>query len=273
MHFPVWVNGTAGGTIDPADRGLAYGDGVFETLLLRSGRAVLRDGHLARLAAGAAALGIPLDAGVLARDFDAFVAACPSDCVAKIILTRGVGGRGYLPPDAVQPLRLFTAHPAPVLPAELFRDGIDAVVCALRLSRQPALAGIKHLNRLEQVLLRRETAAAGVAEGLVCDDRGRVIEGVASNVFLVSAGRLLTPRLDEAGVRGVLRAALLDQARREGHAVQEADVSLEDVAGAEEVFLCNSINGIWPVRSLAGRQWQPGPVTRHWQAFWQGLEG
>lgn len=273
MRLPVWINGEPGGLIDPADRGLAYGDGVFETVLLRQGRAVLLDGHLARLAAGAAVLGIPLDAAALARDFAAFTAACPRDGVAKIILTRGAGGRGYLPPDDARPLCLFSAHPAPDLPGEPVRDGVDAIVCALRLARQPALAGIKHLNRLEQVLLRREVAAAGAREGLVCDDRGRVVEGVSCNVFLVREGRLVTPRLDEAGVRGVLRAAILDQARREGHAVAEADIPLEEVATAEEVFLCNSINGIWPLRSLAGRQWQPGPVTRRWQAFWQGLEG
>jgi 4-amino-4-deoxychorismate lyase len=146
-------------------------------------------------------------------------------------------------------------------------------MCTLRLAEQPALAGHKHLNRLEQVLLRRELAMLEADEGLVLDAGGRVVEGVFSNVFLVLGGELHTPRIDVAGIRGVMRAVLLREAAALGHKVVEGHYGPKDFLAADEVFFCNSVNGIWPVRALGSREWMPGPVTRHWQAFWQEQVG
>lgn len=269
MLYPVWVNGIEDGRVHPADRGLAYGDGLFETLCVRQGRAVLAQEHFDRLAVGAAVLGIPLELAVVRDRFQAFLAACPPECVAKILVTRGVSGRGYLPDPAGAPTVIYSAYPPPALPVAHTESGIAAAVCELRLAEQPALAGIKHLNRLEQVLLRRELDVLGTDEALVRDSEGWVVEGVFSNVFLVQGGRLCTPRIEVAGIRGVLRAAILHEAARVGDRVAEDDYGVDDFLAADEVFFCNSVNGIWPVRTLAGREWMPGPVTRHWQSFWR----
>lgn len=273
MKGPVWINGKDDGHLDPADRGLAYGDGLFETLRVEKGRAVLGDAHFSRLQYSAADLGIPLDMAALCQDFSRFLALCAPSCVAKIIVTRGVSGRGYLPDPAALPTVIFSAHALPLHPHSHAAEGIRAAVCAQRLGRQPMLAGHKHLNRLEQVLLRRELAALQADEALVCDVDGFVVEGVSGNVFFVRDGVLHTPRLDTAGVRGVLRAALMDFADRQGIVVHEGFYGRADFMGADEVFFCNSVNGVWPVARLhdghSERQWSPGPLTRHLQAFWQ----
>lgn len=268
MHYPVWVNGSDGGKVDPADRGIAYGDGLFESLLVRGGKAILLDEHLDRLEAGAAALGLDLEMSLLAREVEYFIAQCPASCVAKITITRGVTGRSYLPDPKAVPTRIMSAYAPPEWPSAHADSGIDAVVCSFKLSIQPVLAGLKHLNRLEQVLLRRELAERHGAEGLVCDFHGRVVEGVFSNIFMVRNGYLATPLINQAGVRGVMRDSIIRQSQAEGIAVVEGSFSVEDFCTADEVFFCNSVYGVWPVRSLLGRSWSPGPVTRRWQSFW-----
>lgn len=269
MHYPVWVDGIADGRVHPGDRGLAYGDGLFETLRVVQGRALFASEHFARLASGGEALHLNIDLPVLRDRFAAFLAASPADCVIKIIVTRGSGGRGYWPDPAATPTVIFSAHPLPATPALHAEAGICAGVCALRLAEQPALAGHKHLNRLEQVLLRRELDTLQADEALVLDTEGWVVEGVFSNVFLVAGDELRTPRIEVAGIRGVMRAVILHEAAADGHKVVQGLYGLEDFMAADEVFFCNSVNGIWPVRSLGAREWTPGPVTRRWQAFWQ----
>lgn len=269
MKGLVWINGNADGHLDPADRGLAYGDGLFETLRVEKGRAVLADAHFARLGSSALVFGIPLDVQALRQDFSRFLAQCPPSCVAKIIVTRGSSGRGYLPDPAAAPTIVFSVHEVPAYPARHQQDGITASLCTQRLGKQPLLAGHKHLNRLEQVLLRSELAALNADEALVCDIDGHVVEGVSSNVFFLRDGVLHTPRLTDAGVRGVLRAALLAHAGSEGLLVSESDYRPGDFLSADEVFFCNSVNGVWPVARLLDRHWTPGPVSRRLQAFWQ----
>jgi 4-amino-4-deoxychorismate lyase len=268
MTFPVWINGGERGCIDPADRGLAYGDGLFETIRIERGQAVLLDDHMDRLSAGAAVLGIAFDEMLVRKEFSRFLESCPESCVAKILLTRGCSGRGYLPDPAATPTRVFSAYPMPAHAHDLAGTGVAAGICILRLALQPRLAGIKHLNRLEQVLLRRELEELRADEALVCSFRGDVIEGVFSNVFMVRQGVLHTPVIDEAGVKGVFRTAILRHAKHQGLPVVEGRYSLDEFLAADEIFFCNSVNGVWPVRSLAGRHWAPGPVARQWQAFW-----
>ncbi len=269
MSFPVWVNGEEGAVLSPADRGLAYGDGLFETLRVENRRAVFAEAHFSRLASSVAALDIPLQMAELQADFLRFLAACPASCVTKIIVTRGSSGRGYLPAAETRPTVIFSAHALPSHPESFQSHGVVADISGLRLGLQAMLAGHKHLNRLEQVMLRREQALLSVDEMLVCDLDGHVVEGVSSNVFLVKDGQLGTPLLDRAGVRGVMRGEVMAQAAQLGMAVTESRYATDAFLSADEVFFCNSVNGIWPVRRLPGRQWQPGPVTRRLQSFWQ----
>lgn len=265
MAATVWVNGVPDGRLDPADRGLAYGDGVFETLRVIRGQAVLAGRHWLRLTQSCGRLGLPLDASLLQSEFAAFLDG-RGDGIAKIIVTRGAGGRGYLPPAQAELTRIFSWHEAPAYPAEYASLGIRAGLCQQRLGQAPMLAGLKHLNRLEQVLLRQELESLACAEALVCDVAGRVVEGVISNVFLVRGGALLTPSLDLAGVAGVMRAEILAQAAQLGLSVTETTLIPDDFLQADEVFFCNSVYGIWPVRELAAKPLAaPGPVTRRLQ--------
>jgi len=270
MLLASWVDGQPAVSLPVDDRGLAYGDGVFETVRVRAGRMHLLDGHMQRLARGCDALGLLIDLEALQVELRGFVAAQGlagrPDFTLKLIVTRGSAGRGYRPLPESVPRRLLLAYPAHTFPAANAQDGIALFECALRLGINPALAGIKHLNRLEQVLARSEWRDdQRYAEGLLRDCDGRVIEGTMSNICLVSEGTLITPRLNRCGVAGVLRGFLLARALTLGIAVSEREVNREDIETADEVFVCNSVIGIWPVRELGNRRWLPGPLTRRLQ--------
>lgn len=270
MLLASWVDGQPAASLPVDDRGLAYGDGVFETMRVAGGRVALLDGHLQRLARGTDVLRLPLDIEAMQQEVKDFVAAQGtagrSDFTLKVIVTRGSAGRGYRPlPEAV-PRRLLLAYPPSVQPASHAQDGIAVHECATRLGSNPALAGLKHLNRLDQVLARAEWGDdPRWAEGLMRDADGRVIEGTMSNLFLVSDGTLVTPRLHRCGIAGVMRGFIVARALTLGIAVAERDVSREELDGCSEWFVCNSTIGIWPVRELGSRRWTPGPMTRRLQ--------
>ncbi|HYQ39977.1 MAG TPA: aminotransferase class IV, partial [Pseudomonas sp.] len=156
-------------------------------------------------------------------------------------------------------------NPPPAYPPRHRQDGIRLYPCATRLAEQPLLAGLKHLNRLEQVLARAEWQDPAYAEGLMCDRSGRVIEGVFSNLFLVKDGELLTPALERCGVAGVMRAEILARATAAGIPWRIADLDYPELLAADEVLLCNSQYGIWPVVALEGRVWPVGQLTRKLQ--------
>lgn len=258
----ILVDGRPAETVTAADRGLQYGDGLFETLAVRRGRPELWDRHLRRLAGGCARLGLPApDPATLAGEAAGLCRGVDRG-VLKLLLTRGAGGRGYRPPPAPRPTRILSLHPWPDYPPAWWREGVVARVCRQPLSLNPALAGLKHLNRLDQVLARAEWDNPAVAEGLMLDPLGRVVEGTMSNLFLGRRGVLYTPRLDQAGVAGVMRALVLELAARQGLSCREVNVSLADLEAADEVFLCNSVVGLWPVRRLEGKVYPaPGPLA------------
>jgi len=262
-----WVDGVADAPLDPGDRALHYGDGLFETLAVSEGRPRHLARHLARLAAGLARLGIPADPAPWGEELTAAAAQAPGGRgVLKLVVSRGSGGRGYAPPEAPIPRRFLFLHPWPAGVEAGRRQGVAVRWCRTRLAEQPALAGLKHLNRLEQVLARAEWRDPAIAEGLLCDVSGRVVEGTRSNLFLVRDGALLTPRLDRCGVAGVMRALVLETAATLGLEAQVVTLRPEDVTAADELFLSNSVIGLWPVRCLDDRSYPaPGPVTRRLQ--------
>ena len=204
------VNGEPAERIAANDRGVLYGDGLFETIRFQRGRAPLWPRHMARLAHGCEQLQLPVpDAALLMREALAEVAG-REHAVVRITLTRGVGARGYAQPAAVQPTRIVAASPLPRLEPAMYRDGIRLHLCATQLGDQPRLAGIKHLNRLEQVLARAEWNDPAIAEGLVCDTRGNAISATAANLFAVIGDVVVTPSVERCGVAGVMRAELLE---------------------------------------------------------------
>jgi 4-amino-4-deoxychorismate lyase len=263
----VLVDGVVGAGVSPRDRGLCYGDGLFETVLLIDGHAPLWSRHMLRLATGCARLQLPPpDATLLWRE--ALIAAADrARAVVRITLTRGVGPRGYAPAPAPQVTRIVHGTVAPQIPADWYAHGIRVRCCATRLARQPLLAGIKHLNRLEQVLARAEWDDAAIGEGLVGDVDGYVIGATAANVFVVLDGRLTTPAVDRCGVAGVARAELL--ARHADVVVRE--MVWEELMRADEMFLSSSVRGIVPVSALPDRALAVGPQTRALQAEWRAL--
>jgi 4-amino-4-deoxychorismate lyase len=233
-------------TISAADRGFNYGDGLFETMRVHAGAPVSWDPHWARLARGAAALSIPLPHETKARA--AVEAACAGiqRAVLKLVLTRGEGGRGYAPPVDANPVLVVGLHDRPPRAPDI----VAVRWCETRLSIQPRLAGHKHLNRLEQVLARGEWVGDEVFEGLMLDTEGRVVCATAANLFARIDGRWLTPPVHRCGVAGVMRAWCL-----QALPAAEAELTVEQVEGAQALFLCNAVRGILPVHRLGARRW------------------
>lgn len=261
-----WVDGQLADSVTLTDRGLAYGDGLFETIKVLDGQPQLFSRHLLRLEQGCTRLRMPFVRSVVQAELLRFAAALGTG-VMKLILTRGTGVRGYALPQPTTCRRIVLGSPLPAYAPAHAEQGVELYPCQTRLGHQPLLAGLKHLNRLEQVLARAEWDDPRYAEGLVCDVQGRVIEGVFSNVFIVSQQQLITPRVDHCGVAGVMRAEVLAQAVAAGIDAQEQDVSLERLQRADEVFLSNSLFGVWPVRKIAECHWPVGPLTRKLQSL------
>lgn len=245
------VNGASGNTISIRDRGFLYGDGVFRTLRVINGQPQHWPLHYCKLQNDCAALGI------MCPDFEGLTAelagltAEHSDAVFKVIVTRGLSARGYAPTPQSVPAHIWDVSPLPVYPES--SQGVTVRLCQLRLSQQPRLAGIKHLNRLESVLAAAE--CTDVAEGLLLDAEGHVIEGTRSNVFLICNGRLITPDLSRCGVAGVQRDRVMAYAVSIGMSIEVRDVKLAELFCADELFLTNSVFGLWSVAQFEQRRW------------------
>jgi 4-amino-4-deoxychorismate lyase len=253
-----WINGVPGRLIDITDRGLAYGDGLFETIAIR--RATLRflDLHLERLYGGAARLGLPAPERAWLQGQLAAAAGEIDEGVMKCILTRGPGLRGYAPAPRPQPTVAWGIENRAAQPWTPIR----VRWCETIAGRNPATAGLKTLCRLEQVLARAEWQDGSIAEGLMCDEQGLLTGGTASNVFVVAGGGLRTPATTHAGISGVMRRVILQQACESGIETSETAVTRQALLEADEVFISNALMGIRPVTQLEGRRWSLGPVTR-----------
>jgi len=258
------VNGEISTFVTATNRGLNYADGLFETLSVNRGHPRWWQAHMDRLNAGCERLGLVMPSQVvLLREVQTVCAGIPK-AVAKIVLTRTGQSRGYMPSEQSSCVRVVSAYDYPENVAEITRMGIKTRICKLRLAIQPALGGIKHLNRLEQVLASMELRGTEALEGVLLDRDDHVISAIAANIFVVMDRRLLTPRLDLCGVRGVMRSQILAgfTARCEQRRIP-VDMLLE----AEEVFVCNSIRGIVPVIEINDRVYGIGPMTRELQSW------
>ena len=263
------LNGKLSDSIPISDRGFQYGDGLFETLEVWQGRPLFLNLHLQRLEIGCKKLVLPApDLALLTAE--AFQLCHQTEHgVLKIIITRGSGGRGYRQPESIQTSRLLGLFPYPDHPAHYQTDGINLRICQQRLALNPALAGIKHLNRLEQILARAEWHDEQWQEGLMLDYQNRVIEGTMSNIFRIAGQQLLTPSLHESGISGIVRGLICQLANSLDLAVKETQMHLESLFEAEEIFVCNSIIGIWPVKQLEHHHLVVGSYTRQLQILYQ----
>ncbi|GIX35744.1 MAG: aminodeoxychorismate lyase [Lysobacteraceae bacterium] len=266
-----WVDGRAGSGVPADDRGLAYGDGLFETVLVVEGRPVWWEAHLDRLEHGAAVLGIVAPArGLWWNDLLAARAELPGLArgrwVARLTLTRGSGPRGYALRAPMRPRRILALAPAPAC-ADAARHGLRLRWCRTALAVQPALAGLKHLNRLEQVLARQEWNEPGIDEGLMCDTRGAVVSAISANLLCLTGRGWVTPPVTQAGVAGVCRRMLLENGW-----VGEGELRCDEVDGARALAVCNSVRGILPVRQLGTRGWGIEPELRALQRRLAAIE-
>lgn len=263
----ILVNGKYRDQIDITDRGFQYGDGLFETIEVRSGKPVFFDRHLARLSAGCRKLLIPepdsallaLEAGELCKQSE--------HAVLKIIVTRGSGGRGYRQPDRLHPTRVLSLHPSPDYPESFRKQGVTLRFCRTRLGLNPSLAGVKHLNRLEQVLARAEWNDPTIQEGIMLDSNDHVIEGTMTNLFCIKDGIVYTPPLSQAGIAGIIRSIIIDLLNEQNSAFSEKSLTQDELLTADEVFVCNSIIGLWPVKQIANTPFQVGDATRRIQLW------
>lgn len=239
-----WVNGRKSTKIDARDRGLQYGDGLFETMRVRRGRVRLLEYHLERLDAGCRRLQIagPL-LPALRRELER-IAALRSEGVLKLIVTRGNGRRGYRPTGRERFTRILALHPLPQPVRSGASERARVRLCSTPLGLNPGLAGLKTLNRLESVLARSEWSDARVWEGLMRDVDENIVCGTMSNLFMRRGSTLMTPLLDRCGVAGVMRRWILEKAGELGLRAAESRMRWQDLSEADEVFMSNALIGV-----------------------------
>lgn len=266
------MNGAPDREVSPFDRALHFGDGLFETIACRLGRPRFLSLHLERLQLGCGRLGIDagrvedirLEVTNLAREVDA--------AIVKVVLTRGTAvARGYGVTGREKATRITFRYAWPKETGTESQDGVQVRTASMRLGENPALAGMKHCNRLEHVLARREWTDPGIAEALLFSSSGKLVSGTMSNVFIVDGAGLRTPRVDLCGVAGVMRRVVLREATRVGIPVHEEVLDAGDLQSADEVFLTNARIGMWPLRALDGRAMRIGQITRQLQGVLQPL--
>lgn len=254
------VNGQPAESVSVLDRGLAYGDGVFRTLRTQNGQPLWWSDHYAKLVSDCGVLGLDCPEEAVLRD-EVCKAAEAGLGVIKIVITRGAGTRGYAPPQQPSVTRVVMASALPSHARPDSPHDIKARWCALRLGIQPLLAGVKHLNRLENVMARAEWDDPEILEGLLRDESGAVIGGVMSNVFWVQDDVLFTPDLTGCGVAGVARTRLLRAAARLGVETRIGRWQADAILAADEVMICNSVIGVRRVARLDDVAWQSAGWT------------
>ena len=238
----IWVNGVLNDTLPITDRGLLYGDGVWETIAIVNGQPQRLSWHLERLLQGLQALAIP--APDMTQWVTEILQACQGrdSAVLKLIVTRGQGMRGYNPRECQQPTRIAQISARYVYPAAYAQQGIRLALCETRLAQQPRLAGFKHLNRLEQVLLKQEADQQGWLEALVSDVQGYIVEGVSSNCFIRINGRWITPELRYNGVHGVMRATILSRMQQSQIECEQRYIGIDELGQIQSLFFCNALH-------------------------------
>lgn len=277
---PILVNGVLSHSVDVFDRGFMYGDGLFETIRVVNGEPLLWRYHLKRLQLGCEKLGLPIDSQLFERlrsGLESVVKEAGRSteiCIVKIVISRGVGGRGYQLPEKVNLTEVVICYPAPEFPQSFGLDGVSLVTCRHRLSENPYLAGIKHLNRLDQVLASRELLSSArvysgtenlVFEGLMLDQSGYMVEGTKSNILLFEKDTIISPCLNKCGVDGVAKNYIFDCAKSLGLNTRTDKILPSAIFKYSGMAITNSVMGIYPVKELDGVKLPINPVVYHIQ--------
>ena len=257
----ILINGKQTQTLDSRDRGLQYGDGLFETIEINRGRVIFWQRHLSRLLAGCQTLQIPPPSiQQLSQEIQRLIGQTSKSAVLKILISRGCGGRGYRLPDLAKPTRILSLHPLPNYPESYTTQGITAQFCQTPLGINPVLAGLKHNNRLEQILARAELDETQIQEGLMVDTHQNVVEGTMTNLFIIKSGVIYTPPIDLCGVAGIMRSVIIDIAEQQNISLKIQYLTKSCILSADSVFLSNSIIGIWKVKQLEANVFSDSPL-------------
>ncbi|MGZ9898493.1 aminodeoxychorismate lyase [Shewanella gaetbuli] len=262
----VWVNQQQAGTVNPFDRGLAYGDGMFATMrtcqasINESGIALF-DVHLSRLQQGCLRLGIQWQPSKpLKQHLLQLASEYPNHCI-KLLLSRGVGGRGYQAPTEATITEVTSVHDIPANYQQWQQQGINLTSSSVKLAKQPLLAGMKHLNRLEQVLIKSAPLPVGADDWLVLDSDNHIVESSMANIFFVKAGEVYTPALSCAGVSGVMRQAVINQMLALGCKINITPMSYDDLATMESALISNSLIGLVNINRIDDKAFVPWELT------------
>jgi 4-amino-4-deoxychorismate lyase len=264
------VNGQPADSLQLTDRSIHFGDGLFETMLCKKGILQFWNDHYERLCEGCYRLHIPVpEQSLLETESRRLLDTVNRDETArvKLIISRGSGGTGYAPPELQQPARIFSWQYYQPLPDTPLRVGVSTV----RLGEQPLLAGLKHLNRLEQVMARHEIQDSDLDEALMLDQHERVVEGISSNVFWFDEDVLCTPSLQRCGVAGIIRGRVIQVANKLGITVKEDDFSLNDAVHSRGLFLTNSLMGMRSAGELGGVPMHGHPLVAQLQHALEAL--
>ena len=243
------INGCEQAYLDASDRAIQFGDGCFTTARIADGKVCLLAAHLHRLKDACDRLLIPFDLwDELEQEMNRLAQEHPRG-VLKVILTRGSGGRGYSAANCHASTRILSVSPLPEHYGHWREQGITLALSPVRLGRNPHLAGIKHLNRLEQVLIRAHLEQTDADEALVLDSEGWVTECCAANLFWRKDNVVYTPHLGQAGVNGIMRQFCLRQLAQSSFRVVETHAGEEELHHADEIVVCNALMPIVPVRA------------------------
>ena len=258
------VNGKITKIIDIQDRAVQYGDGVFETIVVKDRKIEFWKYHFQRLSKGCTSLKIKSPAeNLLIKEINKLIKKTKArKFILKIIVSRGKGGRGYNPPKKSNPTRILGIYNWPEYPKKNYTKGIKVNVCKTRISLQPSLSTIKHLNRLEQILARSEWQSNDISESIMLDTENNVVECTMSNIFGVKNKTFYTPNLSLAGVEGVMRCVILKILNNKKQKYFIKKIPLKEFLKFDEIFVCNSVFGIWPVIKIGKKNFFYGEETK-----------
>lgn len=255
------INGIEGDSLPLADRACQYGDGVFETIAIYQSQALCLEEHLQRLLKGCERLSIQFqDIDLLKQEVNAYIKDV-AKAVLKIQITRGEGGRGYQANQTIMPTRVVSLLDFPEYPEAFITQGVTLRLAKTRYSHNIMLAGIKHMNRLEQVLASNESHDESIAESIMLDVEGNVVEGTKSNVFICKDEIIITPELNACGIEGVIRDKVINFLKQQNIETEVRKLSLSELESADEVFLTNSILGVWSVKEFESISYQNNIVA------------
>lgn len=249
------INGLEQDALPASDRAIQFGDGCFTTARILDGNVCLLEAHIRRLRHGCETLMIPFTHWDTLHQEMCRLSSGKQSGVLKVIITRGSGGRGYSAASCLSPTRILSVSACPAHYSRWRDEGVTLTLSPIRLGRNPMLAGIKHLNRLEQVLIRTHLEQTNADEALVLDSEGFITECCAANLLWRQGREVFTPSLDQAGVNGIMRQFCLEQLARSGFRVVEVSAGEAALQTADEVVICNALMPVVPVRAYGQQRW------------------